>query len=254
MGAASAERSPPAALTGRLWTAWRTGLIGYTALMTTQPNTVYFAAHDYAPVTRRFGAFLTDLVVLCVLAFVLVIPIGYLMLPNRVRSMPDSPQRQVLLSKYTKRAFAIGGLAGGIAYHIVLRRLRGGTLGYRLLGIRLVNETGRPPSWRVLGKRFVLAALLATPCLFFLPLVASYLYALKHPKRQTGHDFWSGTWLVRKNARPAGPALTAYNSKLLGTLLLNYIDVEPYVTEHSPTTSEATVPEPDPTPAASPPA
>jgi uncharacterized RDD family membrane protein YckC len=221
--------------------------------MTTQPNAVYFAPHDYAPVTRRFGAFLVDLVALYLLAVVLAIPIGYLLLPRGLPSTPDTPPPQVL-SKYTKIVFTLGGLLGGVPYHIALRRSRGGTLGYRLLGIRLVDQTGHPPSWRVLGKRFVLAVILAIPCLFFLPLVASYLYALKHPRRQTGHDFWSGTWLVRKNARPAGPALTAYNSKLLGTLLLNYIDVEPYVPEHPPTTNEATTPEPDPTPAASPPA
>lgn len=207
--------------------------MGYTAGMADEPDAVYFAADDYAHFARRFGAFLVDFAFVIFLTMAALGAVSYRSLPSdRLANETDPTVRQKLIAKQIKQTWRQARwpwLAACVVYHLSMRRLRGGTLGYRVAGIRLVDNTGRAPSWRVLFKRFGIAFAFAV--FFFLPLVVSYLFCFKLPKRQSGHDFWSGTWLVRKRAQPAGPALTAYNHKLLGTWLLSYIDVEPYVPE-----------------------
>lgn len=214
--------------------------------MTTEPNAVYFAPGDYAHLSRRFGVFLIDLSVVLLLAVGAMIPITFALTPESVLKSSDAAPTPEVVSPYAKKAFVGGLLLVGVPYHIALRRLRGGTLGYRLMGVRLVDATGQPPSWRALTKRFLLAAVGAP--FWLAPLILSYLYCLKHPRRQTGHDFWSGTWVVKRKAQPAGPALVSYQSKLLGTWLLNYIDVEPYSPEQP--TRERTDPQAEPVAAA----
>jgi uncharacterized RDD family membrane protein YckC len=58
-------------------------------------------------------------------------------------------------------------------------------------------------------------------------LGAGYVLCFKTPRRQAIHDRWSGTWLVRRRAEPIGPALSTYHTKLFGTFILTYTDVEP---------------------------
>jgi uncharacterized RDD family membrane protein YckC len=191
--------------------------------MSPDADAVIYRPEDYAPVSRRIGALLIDLVVFTLLVSVITGSIGRVTVPEGIRSMPDTPERTERVNEHMRTPKKVGFLGGCLLYYICIRRLRGGTLGYRLMGIRLVDKTGNPPSWRVLVKRFLLAAPLT------LPLGASYLCCIKNPKRQAVHDQWSGTWVVRRKAKPAGPAMTAYLTKLLGTLLLRYIDVEPWV-------------------------
>lgn len=205
--------------------------------MAVQPNAVYFAKDDYAHIARRFVAFALDfvfvVVIWSVLTFALLANAGGTGTRQDIAAGPDSDlgkqdaaEETTLNLKSRQRLPKFTLLLVCLVYQIGMRRLPGGTLGYRLAGIRLVDESGGPPSWRALIKRSCIAIALAM--FLCVPLLISYLYALKHPKRQTGHDFWSGTWAVRKRAKPAGPALTTYQSKLLLIFLLNYIDVEPY--------------------------
>jgi uncharacterized RDD family membrane protein YckC len=130
-------------------------------------------------------------------------------------------------------------LAVPLLYHTALRRLRGGTLGYRLMGVRLVNQRGETPSWRTVGLRFLLGVV------GVIPLAATYWRCLKDARRQTFHDQWAGTWVVKKRAQPAGPAVTAYQTKLFGVLALTYIDVEPYTA--APADAEMPGPAAEPT-------
>ena len=108
-----------------------------------------------------------------------------------------------------------------VSYHVLARTTRGGTMGYRLAGIRWIDKTGRTPGIKTALRRFLIAM---PSCLM---IGAGYLLCFKTPRRQAVHDRWSGTWLVRRRAEPAGPALSTYNTKLFGTFVLTYTDVEP---------------------------
>ena len=118
-----------------------------------------------------------------------------------------------------------------VVYHMALRRTRGGTLGYRVAGIRLVNSENMSPSWRVLIKRFFLGMLLAGP------FGASYLLCLKSPKRQALHDRLCNTWMVRSKATPAGPGTEVHRLQIISTWAIRYIDVEPLAVPTSPLSS-----------------
>ncbi len=211
--------------------------------MAAEPNAVYYADADYASPARRAGAWSTDLLVLFVAFWALGIAAGLLYVPRELRTQTRTPETQKQISKHIKPAqvpLCLVWMAGVVFYHVALRRLRGGTLGYRIMGIRLIDKTGEAPAWRVLVKRFGLAIL------FIMPLGASYFRCRKSSKRQAMHDLFCGTWLVRKKARPAGPAMIAYLTRLLGTYPLGYIDVEPFVpVEKADAPKDEPAPEPN---------
>ena len=103
---------------------------------------------------------------------------------------------------------------------------RGGTVGSRVHRMRIVDKDGEPPSIIALAKRFLLAL---PGCLL---LGATYFACRSSPTRQAGHDRWAATWLIRARAQPDGPAQVAYNTKLIGTFILTYIEVEPHTPEN----------------------
>ena len=150
------------------------------------------------------------------------------------------------------------------AYHLPLRRTRGGTIGYRLAGQRLVNMAGQTPRWGTLVRRFALSlifplllyALLIAPVLalrgessttshrtastpgqmiggaiattiVLLIALGNYWMIIRDPRRQALHDKWSRTWVVRSEARPAGSGVAIERAWILGPLVLGYWDVEP---------------------------
>jgi uncharacterized RDD family membrane protein YckC len=207
-----------------------TAAVGWTAAggilpsMAVEADSVYFAAKDYAHPVRRLGALIIDLAFLIALLNAIYIPIAYAIVPASIRNQHRTPERQQEIDKLVKpiqMPVPMAWLALCIIYHIPFRRTRGGTLGYRLMGIRLVDRKGQTPPMRPLIKRF----LIAIPSTMFIGL--SYFSLFTSPKRQTMHDKWSGTWAIRKRAEPAGPAITAYNTSFLGTIPTTYIDVEP---------------------------
>lgn len=128
-------------------------------------------------------------------------------------AIPAIRQRRVTTARFW--------LVLSVAYHVALRRTRGGTLGYRIARIRLINSENQPPSWRVLTKRFFLGMALAGP------FGASYLLCLRSPKRQALHDRLCNTWMVRSRAVPAGPGTEVHQLQLLSSWAIRYIDVEP---------------------------
>ena len=183
-----------------------------------------FHPSDYASLTRRLIACILDLVILLGALSMATTAVGMLVVPRELYKITNRAERQKQIDPYLKpyRAPVTAMWFVGIpAYHIFLRRLRGGTPGYRIAGIRIVDAYALPPVTPVLIKRF----LIAFPFVLFFGL--SYFPVPKHPRRQAGHDQWSGTWLVRKHAHPTGPAQIAYQTKLLGTWLIKYPDLEP---------------------------
>lgn len=193
--------------------------------MTVEADAVHFALEDYAKPLRRVGACAVDLIVLILLLAMIGTIAEFLLVPSDVYlHRPRTPEVQRQISKAIKPAqvpSVLIWLACCTAYHVPLRRTRGGTLGYRLMGIRLVDASGRTPSMRTLAKRF----LIAIP--FTMLLGATYLACRDRPRRQAIQDQWSATWAVRRRANPAGPARRSYQTKLLGTLMMAYVDLEP---------------------------
>lgn len=193
--------------------------------MSKPTNYVYYADRDYAGFGRRYVSFLIDFLLIIALWFVIYFAACAKYVPPEIWKMPASPEKRAIVNEYLR---PVGPLMSGglllffVVYHIAMRRTRLGTLGCILTRMRIVDETGNPPPWKRLVKRFFLAI----P--FDLPLGASYLACRKHPRRQAIHDQIVGTWLVRAAAEPVGPAQIAYQTKLLGTFLLTYIDVEPH--------------------------
>jgi uncharacterized RDD family membrane protein YckC len=192
--------------------------------MAGEADAVHFALKDYAGPGRRVAACLIDLGVLIGLLLATTTLVGLWLVPPEVRARPDSRERQREVSvamRPAQRPIVLGWLAAIPAYHVLLRKMRGGTLGYRLAGIRIVDAAGDPPPMKVLMRRFVAAV----PFVLFFGL--SYLACRRGGRRQAAHDQLCGTWLVRRGASPAGAARVAYQARLVGTYLLTYPDVEP---------------------------
>jgi uncharacterized RDD family membrane protein YckC len=144
--------------------------------------------------------------------------------PNEVIVMPRSAEKQRLINKYMRPVqlpTVVGWFLFCGAYHVVPRRLGVGTLGYLVAGVRIVDGFGHAPGWKQLFKRFVLGV----PFVGFFGM--AYLTCAQNPRRQAFHDRWSGTWVVRRSAVSEGPAKPAYQTKLLGPVLLTYLDLEP---------------------------
>lgn len=194
------------------------------ANMSEQDAAVYYSPADYATTPRRIGAVTIDALLL-ILGLLVIGTIAQLIyVPRDVLRMPPSAEKQRLVAQHMKpiqRPASLGWLALCTAYHIGLRRLIGSTVGHMAMGQRLVDAQGLTPSWRVLAKRFGLAA----PSVLFFGI--SYILCSRNPRRQAFHDRWAGTWVVKKRARIAGPAKLAYQTRLVGTILLTCIDVEP---------------------------
>jgi len=198
----------------------------------TNPQPVYFRDEDYAGLGRRIAAFILDHVVLLVL-FTIMFVATILPYPpdvmNRMRAAENAVERTQIQQEYFRLPAVQARVGGSMRmwvvlcafYYIALRRLRGGTLGYRLAGIRLVDVTGQAPGLKVLVKRFVLGAI------FTAPLGASYYLCLKDERRQSLHDRWCNTWLVRKRAEPAGPAALVHRMQLVMTWAVRYDGLEP---------------------------
>ncbi|MCZ6698746.1 MAG: RDD family protein [Planctomycetota bacterium] len=209
--------------------------------MAGQPDAVYFHDEDYAPIGRRIGAFLLDHVFL----FIMLIVIEMAVFTASTAFAPPDLQVRLADTDPIERKKAINDwlasdegmawifnafyawLVFGVVYYIVFRRLRGGTLGYRIAGIRLVDKTGSSPSFARLTGRFVFAAIVT------FPLGVSYGLCLTDRRRQSFHDRWCGTWMVRKRALPAGPAATEHAGFVLGSYMFNYPVMEPVSSDDS---------------------
>ena len=142
---------------------------------------VYFAPDDYVGIMRRIAILLIDLAVLIivyVLFAVLLIPI----VGNRNGSM--------------------GLLYFGVvwAYLTMLKSSRIRTVGYRLMGARIINLRGGRPSMFRMTFRLLLWALGPFNLLFDL------LWSSVDDDRQSLRDRIAGTCVVNTQAEPIGTA------------------------------------------------
>lgn len=193
---------------------------------------VYFHPRDYAGPVRRMISFIIDLLFIIFLLMFLLAGAAYPFPPDvkdRMNAAPDTATRNAIRQEYFAQP-TIQKRQGltmrfwffvAVAYHIALRRTRGGTVGYRLTGMRLIDCHNQPPPLRVLVKRFFLAT--ATT----LPFGISYFQCMKNPRRQAMHDRWCNTWMVRRDAVPAGPGMLVHQVQVLRSWAVRYFDVEP---------------------------
>jgi hypothetical protein len=96
------------------------------------------------------------------------------------------------------RALVLPGWAAiAFGYFVVLKRSKGGTLGYRIAGVKIVGLDGRPASWSALTLRLLFAV--------FGPLNwLDLIWLAGDPHRQTLRDKLAQTYVVKKKAEPLG--------------------------------------------------
>ena len=90
------------------------------------------------------------------------------------------------------------GLFGGLLYLVAMRLTDGGTLGYRIVGIRYAYMLSGDPDLLTRIYRAILAIVL----LWFFSL--DHIWILFDERKQAWHDKVSGFYVVKRNAKPLG--------------------------------------------------
>ncbi len=143
---------------------------------------VYFSADDYAGFGRRLFILLVDLAVLVFAAVAL----------------------ETMWSRLARReehyilGFLCSWLVFSYLYLAVLEPSRFRTLGFALAGVKIVNLRGERPS--ILRMTFRLMIWLLGP---FNPLI-DLIWLAGDDHKQTLRDKFAGTYVVKKDAVPAG--------------------------------------------------
>jgi uncharacterized RDD family membrane protein YckC len=154
-----------------------------------KPETgVYFRRGDYAPLWKRFLVDIADMIVAAIAWAVVFV---------------FAPSRDPALAIYAVIVFC---------YFVPLKRSRFRTLGYRLGGVRIVGLDGCPPGYWALTMRLMFA--------FLGPLnwLMDLMFLSGDPHRQALRDKFAQTYVVRKDAEPAGH----------GTLVYRYYEILVY--------------------------
>jgi len=219
---------------------------------------VWFRQEDYAPLARRLAACIIDNVV--VIAGLFALP---WLLSKMLANPPTTQPAHKLAPVGLLIAAAVFWAVIAIPYHLGMRRTRNGTIGYRLMGIRIISMHNAIPDLGVLIRRLLLALII--PAAFFvlmafstaasagrpathtqpamsatrsilnlvmLAIVLSILFANywsipRSHRRQAQHDRFSGTWVIRANAEPAGIGVPVERAWIVGPVVLAYWDVDP---------------------------
>ncbi len=91
-------------------------------------------------------------------------------------------------------------------YEVVLVRMRGQTVGKRVLGIKVVRVTdGNLPDWTASVVRYLLPVvplLVPVPVLNIALSLTVYLVAVTHPLRRGWHDRAAGTLVIKAEPTP----------------------------------------------------
>ncbi len=160
---------------------------------------VYFEEKDYAGVGRRLFIDCVDTSA----AIVVSVLLTFLLLAV----WPHEESFGVVLP--------IGWTAIWFSYFVVLKRSRFRTLGYILGGARIVNLQGERPS--ILSLLARLLFVVGGPANFLIDL----FWIPSDPCRQAIRDKFAHTYVVRKDAVPAGSGTIVYRTyAMLGTTFL----------------------------------
>ena len=163
---------------------------------------VYFRRDDYAGFWRRLLIDAVDLTligVVCVTLFAIVWMVF--------------PSPGLVLGSWGAAFFS---------YFVLLKRSSIGTVGYRVGGVRIVGQDGEKPAISSLTFRLLFGVM--GPLNWLVDLV--WLSGDTH--RQALRDKLAGTYVVRKDARPAGIGQIVYRRYdiLFYNLLFREVEVE----------------------------
>lgn len=168
---------------------------------------VYFLAHDYASVWRRIAIEAIDGAAVVMATAVVTIPaLAFL-------NLPVTPG-EVILGVF---------VLIGFCYFVLLKWSRRRTLGYAIGGVRIVTVRGEHPSLLALTVRYLFAV--------FGPanVIIDLLWIGNDPYRQALRDKFAQTYVIRKDAHPAGQGIIGYGTYfVLGTSFM-FVEVRPSV-------------------------
>ena len=157
---------------------------------------VYFRQEDYASFWLRLLIGLIDVLATGTFCLVLGIVLWAAMPPTRMTL-------NLILAVLAAILFC---------YMVVLKRSKIGTIGYRLCGVRIVGQDGQAASVPALTFRLLFAPL--GPLNWFMDV----LWLSGDPHRQSLRDKLAHTYVVKRNAHPAGK----------GRIIHNYYDIFGY--------------------------
>jgi len=162
-----------------------------------------FSVHHYAGFWRRFGALLLDLIIplgaFLLLAFVVGFAAGFVV---GVGGATDDEVDSV-----AEVVFGVLGILLPVAglLHFWVGNSLGGTLGKRLLGLRVVLASHSPDEEAAVGLMRGLARLLVY-VLGSIPLFLGWLWLLWDGQKQTWHDKVANSIVIRTRIGPSAPS------------------------------------------------
>jgi uncharacterized RDD family membrane protein YckC len=151
---------------------------------------VYFRRGDYAGFWLRLLIDVIDVVVAGAVCSALIIPTIAIWAISPTKMSID-----LMLATCTVVAFC---------YFVALKRSKGGTVGYRVGGVRIVGPDGQTASWLALTFRLLFAML--GPLNWLLDLI----WLSGDPHRQTIRDKFAQTYIIKRNAEPVGTGKVVY--------------------------------------------
>jgi len=165
---------------------------------------VYFKREDYAGFWRRLLIDVIDVFVVAVVCLVLGVALE--------AAAPSGRNARII---------SLTWIAVVFCYFVILKRFPKGTVGYRIGGVRIVNLDGQTPSWLSLMVR------LGFGFLGPLNVLIDLLWLSGDSHRQALRDKLANTYVVRREAQPAGSGRVVFRSyDILGfNLMFREIEV-----------------------------
>lgn len=143
---------------------------------------VYYRNGDYADFASRAAVMLVDLLFILLFSFIAT-GILWGLAPRRLNFPAVMIEIIVLFSFF---------------YLTIIKASKLRTLGYILIGVRIVDLKGKRPSFFKMVFRYLLLTL--GP----LSLIPDILWLIGEPTKQTFRDKVSGTYVIKKDAEPMG--------------------------------------------------
>jgi uncharacterized RDD family membrane protein YckC len=173
---------------------------------------IYFNKNDYASMFKRTLVILIDLFIVGI--------VGYI-LSSAWTFWADSPDFE-LISEFGWMSAALFSpvyfwtlTLMAYLYLAILKRSRFGTIGYRILKLKIIDAKGNQPSLLRMSWRFLLLAF--GP----LNLLIDFLWLGGDNFRQTLRDKMAGTYVVSSDAKPAGNGTLVFERhNLLGLSMI----------------------------------
>jgi len=159
---------------------------------------VYYRREDYAGVWRRLLIEGIDFSVAFLVSFGLTIPLLVILAPA------NDPEQAI--ADNLQWAVVIVWPPVWFAYLVILKRTRFRTLGYLIGRARIVNLQGKMPGIGPLIIRLAFATI--GP----INVIIDLFWITGDDDRQALRDKFAGTYVIKKDAQPAGRGTIAYRS------------------------------------------